>query len=177
MHKLKEKNRDDNNDKIIEGYFIEKNWFQKWKHYTDYDKNIFLLSDLIENKDKIKDNIKNSCKNDLKDISMIKFFSKDKFNLILKNDLILMREDFVKIFEKKIDQIKKYKILFKIQNHRLIFFDENKKIIGNTYSINNILPIESNEFFKIANNLIELYIFQEQLKLRIKQGKKNVMDC
>ena len=104
---------------------------------------------------------------------MIKFFSKDKFNSILKNDLIIVSENFVKIFEKKIDEIKKYKILFKIQNHQLIFFDENKKLIGNTYSINNILPIESNEFFKIENNLIELYIFREQLKLRIKQRKKN----
>ena len=58
INKLKEKNKDNNDDKLIEGYFIEKYWFQKWKHYTDYDNNKYLLNDLIENKDKIKNNIK-----------------------------------------------------------------------------------------------------------------------
>ena len=172
INNLKEKNKGNNNEKQIEGYFIENNWFQKWKQYTNYDTNRYLLNDLIENKDKIKHNIKNNCKKDLKENSIIKFFSKDKFNLIFNNVVILVREDFVKIFEKEINEIKKYKIFFKIQKHQLIFFNENKKQIGNLYSIDNILPIESHKSFLIANNLIELYIFQEQLKLRIKQGKK-----
>ena len=104
---------------------------------------------------------------------MVKYFSKDRLNSILKNDLILVKEDFVKIFDKKIDEIKKNKILFKVQNHQLIFLGPTKTQIGNAYSIDNILPIESNEAFQIANNLIELYIFQEQLKLRMKRGKKD----
>jgi len=171
---LKEKNKSNNNCKIMEGYFIDMNWFQKWKQYTDYDNNRYLLNDLMGNKDKIKNNIKNNYKNDLKETSIIKYFSEDEFILILKNDiLILVRQDFAKIFEKETNDIKKYKILFTIRNHQLIFFNKNKKQIGNVYSINNILPIESHKSFQISNNLIELYIFQEQLKLRIKQGKKN----
>ena len=161
MNKLKENNR--YNNQILKGYLVEKNWFLKWKKCTDYDNNKSLLSDLIENKDKIKNNIKIN-KPDLYPISIIKYLSKNNFSTILKSDIfILVSEKFVSIFESNIPSLKIHKISFKIKNHKLIFFEQS-----GLYSFNNILPIESNEFFKITNNLIELYIFQEQLKLRIK---------
>ena len=55
MSKLKDDNK--YNNEAIEGYIIEKNWILKWKKCTDYDNNRYLLSDLRENKDKIKSNI------------------------------------------------------------------------------------------------------------------------
>ena len=43
MDKLKL--NDNKNNEIMEGYLLEKDWFIKWKNYTDYDNNRFLLSD------------------------------------------------------------------------------------------------------------------------------------
>ena len=168
-------NSDINKEKM-EGYFIEKNWFIKWKKYTDYDNNRFLLSDNINEQDinKIKESIKSNYKSDIKPIKIIKYFNKNNLTeSVFKNDIyILVSENFIKIFEKKIEELKEYKITFKILHH-IISFSEGSNQINNYYSFNNILPIESNESYKIANNLIELYIFQEQLKIKIKQRKNN----
>ena len=55
MNKLKL--NDNKNNEIMEGYFLEKDWFIKWKNYTDYDNNRFLLSD-NNNEQEIKSKIK-----------------------------------------------------------------------------------------------------------------------
>ena len=89
----------------------------------------------------------------------------------MKSDIfILVSEKFVNIFESNIPSLKIHKISFKIKNHKLIFFEQS-----GLYSFNNILPIESNEFLKITNNLIELYIFQEQTNTRIIMMSLNIM--
>ena len=58
INKLRE-NKDDS-DEIIQGYFVDYSWLQKWKKYTDYDKNRFLLGENKneENIKKIKERIK-----------------------------------------------------------------------------------------------------------------------
>ena len=170
MNKLK--SNDNDNNGIIEGYFVEKNWFQKWKLYTDNDNNRFLLIEKNEqNIEKILNSIKINSKPDIKPIT-IKFFNKNHLDSIFKNEIfILVSEQFIKYFEVDIEKQKRYKISFKIKNHKFYFSDDNKEKFS-IYALNNILPIEANECFKITNNLVELYIFQEQLKIQITQGKK-----
>ena len=97
-------------------------------------------------------------------------FTKINFDSIKTDILILINEKFLGLFEKNLEYQEKYKIKFKIESHKFIFELKNhdKKSLC---SIKNILPIENNKCFRIANNIIELYIFQEQLKLRINKGK------
>ena len=164
-----------NNNEIIEGYFLEKNWFSKWIELTNYDNNRFLLLNNKNDKhiDEIKGNIKITSENDIYPISLIKYFNNNNFESKIKTDIIiLVNEEFLSLFEKDLEYQQKYKTKFKIEKQKFIFlFDKNEK--KSIYSINNILPKEKTKCFKIANNLIELYIFQEKLKKRIKIGKKD----
>jgi hypothetical protein len=173
MNKLKL--NDNKNNEIMEGYFLEKNWFFKWKEYTDYDNNRFLLSDNNneqEIKSKIKGKINQNIQSELFQKLVIKDFTKINFDSIKNDLLILINDKFLGHFEKNLEYQKNFKIKFKIENHKFIFEMQNhdKKSLC---SIKNTLPIENNKCFRIANNLIELYIFQEQLKLRINKGKKD----
>ena len=173
MNKLKLNGN--NNKEIMEGYFLEKDWFIKWKNYTDYDNNRFLLSDNNneqEIKSKIKGKINQNIQSELFQKLVIKDFTKINFDSIKNDILILINDKFLGHFEKNLEYQEKFKIKFKIENHKFIFEMQNhdKKSLC---SIKNILPMENNKCFRIANNLIELYIFQEQLKLRINKGKKD----
>ena len=176
MNKLKLDKNDTN--EIMEGYFLEKNWFLKWKEFTDYDNSKILLSENnIEKKiNQIKSKVKSISQSELYPISIIKYFNNYNLENILKNEtIILVNERFLSIFENNLEYQGKYKIKFIIDKHQIIFLFEkgNNKSI---YSLNNILPIEKNKSYQIANNLIELYIFQEQLKIRIKKEKNNEND-
>ena len=83
----------------------------------------------------------------------------------MRTDIIaLVNEKFLSIFTKKLENFERYKSKFNITNHKLIFSNNHNQKYD-IYSFNNILPITSNECFIIANNLIELYVFQESLKL------------
>ena len=159
-------------DEIMQGYFIDNSWIQKWKTNTDYENNRFLLSENIneENIKKIKESIKINSKSTLKEISIIKYFNEKNFNSIYNNHIItLVSEKFLNIFVKEIKGCKRYEIKFRIINHKFFFFQEKYEKYS-LYSFNNTIPIETNEYFKIINKLIELYISQEQIKLKIEKG-------
>ena len=170
MNKLKL--NDNKNNETMEGYFLEKDWFIKWKNYTDYDNNRFLLSDNNneqEIKSKIKGKINQNIQSELFQKLVVKDFTKINFDSIKNDILILINEKFLGHFEKNLEYQEDYKIKFKIENHKFTFELKNQ-VKKSIYSLKNILPIENNKCFQIANNLLKLYIFQEQLKLRINKG-------
>ena len=71
---------------IMEGYFLENYWFGKWKKFTDYDNNRFLLSDnKEENINLIKSKIKPFSHSELHPINIIKYINKTNFDNILNN--------------------------------------------------------------------------------------------
>ena len=154
-----------------EGYLIEKNWFHNWKICTNYDKNKYRIKEdnYEENYEIIKNSINIDLKQELFPIKILSNFNINYYQSILDTDIIaLVNDKFLSIFTKKLENFEKYKSKFHINNHKLIFSnDHNQKY--DIYSFNNILPIASNECFIIANNLIELYIFQETLKLNPSQ--------
>ena len=161
------KSNDNINNEQIEGYFLDKNWFHEWRNCTNYDKNKYKIQE--DNNDENIKTIKSSFNIHLKQkiipINLTKNFNINNYQFILKNDIIaLVNDNFLSIFTKILQNFEIWKSKFYIKNHKLIFSNRNSQNYF-IYSFNNILPIESNECFIIANNLFELYFFQEILKL------------
>ena len=169
------------------GYLINKKWLDKWKTYTQYEniKKEFLSEDLKpENDEKIKETIikRNIYNQDFNmgDIDVFNFNSSSEIKAYLqKESIILVGEKFYKLFIEK----SKDKIKFS-SNKRMItiYFNKNINKDKDKYDIeayNNILSLDINNCNKMIDNLIKIYIFQEQLKLKIEKEKyrdNNVID-
>ena len=70
------------------------------------------------------------------------------------------------------------KIKYKIQKNyiNLYLTDKDKKSEFVIYSYNNIISLNIELNLSMVNSLIELYIFQENLKLKLKQNKKEKIE-
>ena len=169
------------------GYLINKKWIDKWKTYTHYEniKKEFLSEGLNpENDEQIKETIikRNIYNQDFNmgDIDVFNFNSSSEIQAHLqKESIILVGEKFYKLFIEK----SKDKIKFS-SNKRMItiYFNKNINKDKDKYDIeayNNILSLDINNCNKMIDNLIKIYIFQEQLKLKMEKEKyldNNVFD-
>lgn len=162
-----------------EGYLISKQWLNDWKKYSDYEniKKNFLSKNLLD-EDNIKQCInKNFIKNKtvLNDIQSLHLDINKLFISFSKGkEFVIVNSDFFNIFVKNLEIQQKNKIRFLPNNKKIIFdFDESK--IDNKfkifYSYNNIISIEIRDSFKIVHNLIGLFIYQENIKLKINENK------
>ena len=170
-----------NQNEIKEGFLIKKEIFKEWEKYTDYEniKNKNILSKNQEEIEEIKENInKNFIVNKplLDNIKTKKFKDIQDISNYLNNhlSLILVNVEFFDLvnFKNKNDLEKvEYS---KIQKNfiNLNLSDKKYKSEFVVYSYNNIISPNIEINLSMVNNLIELYTFQESLKLKLKQNKK-----
>ena len=162
-----------------EGYLISKNWLNDWKKYSDYEniKKNFLSKNPLD-EESIKQSInKNFIKNKttLSDIQSLHLNINKFFIYYLKGEeFVIVNSEFFNIFCKNLESQQKNKIRFLLKNKQIIFncdesrIDDKYKIY---YSYNNIISIKIRECFKIAHNLIGLYIYEENIKSKINENR------
>ena len=171
-----------NLNEIKVGFLIKNEIFKEWEKYTDYEnlknKNIisgnkeeieeikeYINKNFIVNKPKL-DNIKTK---EFKNSSEITSYLNTHLNLILVN-----AEFFDLVDIKKKNELKNIK--FSINKNHIDFnfnlTDKKNKSESLYYSYNNIISSNTSLNLSLVNNLIELYTFQESLKLKLKQKKK-----
>ena len=162
-----------------EGYLISKKWLNDWKKYSDYEniKRNFLSKNSLD-EENIKQCInKNFIKNKtaLSDIQPLHLGMNELFIYFSKaKELVIVNSDFFNIFCKNLETQQKNKIRFFLENKKIIFdFDESRKDDNFKvyYSYNNIISLKIRECFKIVHNLIGLYIYQENIKLKINENR------
>ena len=158
-----------------EGYLISKKWLNDWKKYSDYEniKKNFLSKNLLDENNIKQFIIKNFIKNKtiLSDIQSLHLDINKIFIKFSKGEeFAIVNSDFFNIFGKNLEDQQKNKIRFFLKNKKIIFHFNESKIddkFKEYYSYNNIISIKIRECFKIVHNLIDLYIYQENIKLKI----------
>ena len=157
---------------IYSGYFVDKDWLDEWKKYTNYEniKNYYLEKKINEKIiiDKIIfDKEKNNKDKRLSSINIIKFKEKDEFESHIKmKSLALLGVNFINIF-------KSYNTLSHLD--RTSYYLYNNTI---EFTFNNISPIliKSNcniilsdelKGFNNLKQLIRIFYFQKDLEKNI----------
>ena len=162
------------------GFLIKKEIFEEWRKYTDYEniKNKNILSENKEEIEEIKECINKNFiinKPKLDNIKVKMFKSSKEISEYLGNhlNLILVNAEFFDLVDvKKKNDLEK--IEFNIIKNYINFnlTDKTNKSEYVVYSYNNIISSNIEINLSMVNNLIELYTFQENLKLKLKQNKK-----
>ena len=176
MNNIKMKNQNE----IKVGFLIKKEIFKEWEKYTDYEniKNKNILSKNNEEIEEIKEYINKNFivnKPKLDNIKVKKYKdSKDISNYLNSHlNLILVNAEFFNLLDFK-NKNDLEKVEFSIIKKNFINLKLNKENNSEfvVFSYNNIISLNTEINLSMVNHLIELYTFQENLKLKLKQNKK-----